>query len=173
MTPILKFDLNDKFDKAIMENYEILDGSMDSVLISKVAKLKNEGQQVGPGQYNVDKSSKVVAQSPKGGVKWSHSKSERKNHFILNTTSLEVGPGKYHAKIKTLDRNIPNPTIPRANNTQEQQRVIHFKKKGKIKRTELDELSSDDEKKSPGPGQYLHDFQITQFGKNAILHDYP
>lgn len=48
---------------------------MESILVSKVARLTNDGRALGPGAYNVDSASKVIATSPKGGVKWSNSKS--------------------------------------------------------------------------------------------------
>ena len=59
------------------DGYNIYDGSIESVLVAKVARLTNDGSTLGPGAYNVDKSSKVLAQSAKGAVKWSNSKTKR------------------------------------------------------------------------------------------------
>ena len=35
-----------------------------------------------------------------------------KEHFIKTTTDISVGPGAYQTT-RSLDRSIPNPTIPR------------------------------------------------------------
>ena len=92
---------------------------------------------------------------------------------MKNYTSHEVGPGKYSANLQTLDRTIHNPTIPRAANVV-QQVTGHYSSLGKKKgATFQDEESSDEEHLLPGPGEYLHGMQTTQFGKNPILHDYP
>lgn len=68
------------------------------MLVSKVARLTNDGSSLGPGAYNVDKSSKTQAQSPRGAVKWSHSKSKRPDNFTKTYTQLEVGPGAYNLR---------------------------------------------------------------------------
>lgn len=62
LTPILKFDAQDKDEKSLLDvGYNIYDGSIESVLVSKVARLTNDGSGLGPGAYNVDSSSKAVA----------------------------------------------------------------------------------------------------------------
>lgn len=45
-------------------------GPVESVLVAKVARLTNDGSHLGPGQYNVDQSSKVLAASPRGAIRW-------------------------------------------------------------------------------------------------------
>ena len=77
MTPILQFDQSDKVSNLLEGQYEVLDGQIDNSLVSKVARLTNDGHQVGPGQYNVDSSSKMVQHSPRGVTRWNYSKSER------------------------------------------------------------------------------------------------
>ena len=100
LTPVLNFDQGDQND------------SIESMLISKVQRLTTDGTTIGPGQYNVVKSIKAVGNSPRGAIKWSNSKSTRQDHFTKTYTSVDVGPGKYTAK--NIDRQIHNPTIPRA-----------------------------------------------------------
>ena len=56
------------------------------MLVSKVARLTNDGSRLGPGAYNVDQSSKTQAASPKGAVKWSNSKSTRPDFFTRTYT---------------------------------------------------------------------------------------
>lgn len=86
---------------------------LEKVLVAKVARLTNDGSSIGPGSYNVDEASKTIKSSPRGGVKWSNQKSHRmKEHFIKTTTDLSVGPGAYQTT-RSIDRSIPNPTIPR------------------------------------------------------------
>jgi len=80
--------------------------------VAKVARLTNDGSTIGPGAYNVDKSSKTIHASPKGTIKWTHSKSKRPDFFTKTFTQQEVGPGAYTFQ-KELDRSIGNPTIPR------------------------------------------------------------
>ena len=92
--------------------YDIYDGQMESILVSKVARLKDDGSSLAPGAYDVAGASKVIAQSPKGGVKWENVKSKRGEHFIKTYTTVDVGPGKYTAR--TSNTSIMNPTIPRA-----------------------------------------------------------
>jgi len=86
---------------------------MDSMLVSKVARLTNDGSALGPGSYNVDSSSKVIAPSPRGAVKWSNSKTARRDHFTKTHNQMNVGPGSYQPN-KTSKTVIANPTIPRA-----------------------------------------------------------
>lgn len=134
-----------------------------------MARLTNDGSQLGPGAYNVATSSKALAASPKGGVKWGYSRSKRGEHFVKTTTQKDVGPGKYSPRAK-IDRTINNPTIPRADNKAKTSN-------GKFKRAGMmaDPLDDEDEdnRVEPGPGEYLQSFQTTQFGQNAILHEYP
>ena len=65
LTPILKFDIEGVdgsrlHQKSITDDgYNLYDGSIDSILVSKVARLTNDGSNLGPGAYNVDKSSKT------------------------------------------------------------------------------------------------------------------
>ena len=71
LTPILKFDAQDKDEKSLLDvGYNIYDGSIESVLVSKVARLTNDGSNLGPGAYNVDVSSKAIANSPRGAIAW-------------------------------------------------------------------------------------------------------
>jgi hypothetical protein len=56
--------------KTLNGQYDIYDGQMESVMVSKVARLTNDGSTLGPGAYDVDYASKAVANIPKGGVKW-------------------------------------------------------------------------------------------------------
>ena len=96
LTPILKFDAQEKDEKSLMEvGYNIYDGSIESVLVSKVAKLTNDGSNLGPGAYNVDVSSKALAASPRGAINWQNSKSKRTEHFVKKSTISDVGPGAY------------------------------------------------------------------------------
>lgn len=63
-----------------------------------------------------------------------------------------------------------NPTIPRASAPQMETK----RKPGKA--SIASEFMCDDEveyQNTPGPGEYLQEYQITAFGKNAILHEYP
>ena len=77
-----------------------------------MARLTNDGSTLGPGAYNVDKSSKTIAQSPKFTTKWANSKSKRPDHFNKTFQQNQVSPASYSAK-KNQDRSIQNPTIPR------------------------------------------------------------
>ncbi len=61
LTPVLKFDLHEKekeSNKALEEQgyngYNVYDGSVESILVAKVARLTNDGSTLGPGQYNID-----------------------------------------------------------------------------------------------------------------------
>jgi hypothetical protein len=60
LTPILKFDIDGGDgsrlnQKSITDDgYNLYDGSIDSILVSKVARLTNDGSNLGPGAYNVD-----------------------------------------------------------------------------------------------------------------------
>ena len=65
LTPVLKFDLYEKDDEGqngrggnyMDDNYNIVqqtDGSIESILVAKVARLTNDGSTLGPGQYNID-----------------------------------------------------------------------------------------------------------------------
>jgi len=68
--------MNEKDEQTLAGQYEVLDGQMESsILVSKVARLTNDGRTLGPGAYNVDSASKAIASSPRGGVKWSNSRS--------------------------------------------------------------------------------------------------
>jgi hypothetical protein len=114
LTPILQFETTEK--SGLNSSRGIFtdgDTGQESILVSKVARLTNDGSQLGPGAYNVINSSKHLATSVKGTVRWGNSKSTRQDHFTKNFTSPEVGPGAYHPK-KKIDRSIHNPTIPRA-----------------------------------------------------------
>ena len=93
--------------------YNVYDSSMESILVAKVQRLTNDGSNLGPGQYNVDQSSKAVATSPRGVVKWENNKSRRNEHFVKNHTLKHVGPGSYQHSKSALGK-IMNPTIPRA-----------------------------------------------------------
>lgn len=105
--------MNEKDEKNLAGQYEVLDGQMDSILVSKVARLTNDGSALGPGSYNVDSSSKVVSSSPRGAIKWANSTSTRRDHFTKTHNQRDVGPGSYQPN-KTAKTAIANPTIPRA-----------------------------------------------------------
>lgn len=173
LTPILKFDMNEKDEQSLAGQYEVLDGSMESILVSKVARLTNDGRTLGPGAYNVDAASKALASSPKGGVKWSNSRSQREDYFTKTHNQRDVGPGAYQPK-KTINRSINNPTIPRADR---QASSLGFKKQLRRKTQSPADFEMMDEEEeayvSPGPGNYLQPFHTTTFGKNSILHEYP
>lgn len=84
LTPVLKFDLYEKDSDGrtnyIDDNYNIVqqpDGSIESILVAKVARLTNDGSALGPGQYEVANAGKAVAQSPKGAINWKDSKTVR------------------------------------------------------------------------------------------------
>ena len=60
------------------DNYNIVqqtDGSIESILVAKVARLTNDGSTLGPGQYNIDSASKALQKSPRGAINWKDSKS--------------------------------------------------------------------------------------------------
>ena len=66
LTPVLKFDVNDRDENSRLnqksvtdDGYNLYDGSIDNILVSKVARLTNDGSNVGPGAYNVDLASKT------------------------------------------------------------------------------------------------------------------
>lgn len=160
MTPILKFDSHEKDEKSMREGgYNIYDGSIESVLVSKVARLTNDGSNLGPGAYNIDSSSKALAQSPKGAITWQNSKSKRTEHFVKKFTQTEVGPGAYQLDKKPfMDRSIYNPTIPRAANASRTHVDFGFKQKKGVRnkgsiRSNFEEDSDEEHKvESPGPG---------------------
>lgn len=80
LTPVLRFDLQEKDVDALKQNSELLnklnqqsdfqsgsiqdaintsrskqaDGMVESVLVARVARLTNDGSTLGPGAYNVD-----------------------------------------------------------------------------------------------------------------------
>lgn len=53
-------------------NVQNADGSLESVLVARVARLTNDGSSLGPGSYNIDQSIKAIISSPKGAIKWSN-----------------------------------------------------------------------------------------------------
>lgn len=161
--------------------------AVESVLVARVARLTNDGSTIGPGSYNLDKSSRAIQQSPRGGIKWAHQKSKKINdNFTKGSTGNTVGPGAYENR-RRPDRSIPNPTIPRASyNTRPS---VNFLKKQKIRnngsiRGDFDELSDDgdypkktspyiDKETVPGPGKYLTDTNTSFIGKVPIRHRHP
>ena len=54
----------------LFNDHSTASGPVESVLVAKVARLTNDGSNLGPGQYNVDQSSKAVAASPRGAIRW-------------------------------------------------------------------------------------------------------
>jgi hypothetical protein len=53
-------------------NIQNAEGSLESVLVARVARLTNDGSSLGPGSYNIDQSIKAIISSPKGAIKWSN-----------------------------------------------------------------------------------------------------
>ena len=53
-------------------NIQNAEGSLESVLVARVARLSNDGSSLGPGSYNIDQSIKAIISSPKGAIKWSN-----------------------------------------------------------------------------------------------------
>ena len=103
LTPILKFDLHEKdqgyelFDTIIGSNQEY-----DSLLVAKVARLKNDASIVGPGSYNPNKIDKYnKSRSPNMFI----DKTKRTNNFEKSFTETRVGPGTYSAHWD-MDRSI-------------------------------------------------------------------
>jgi hypothetical protein len=179
---VLKFDINENGDglnqKSLTDDgYNLYDGSIDSVLVSKVARLTNDGSTLGPGAYDVDKSSKTQAMSPRGAIKWSNSKSKRPDFFTRTYTEQGVGPGSYHLRAKTIDRSITNPTIPRQEYAA--RTFAGFKPNKKITNNgsirDNFEQEEDEEEKliTPGPGGYLKPFHANLFGQSPIIHKHP
>lgn len=93
-------------------NIQNADGSLESVLVARVARLTNDGSSLGPGSYNIDQSIKAIISSPKGAIKWSNQKTKRQENFVKTFTQSDVGPGAYFVN-KDFNRSINNPTIPR------------------------------------------------------------
>ena len=62
------------------------DGLLENSVISKVERITHTGKAVGPGAYNIHDSIRQVNKSPKGVTSWAHSKSNRKEHFVKNST---------------------------------------------------------------------------------------
>ena len=116
--------------------------------------MTNDGATIGPGQYNVAKSIKAVAQSPRGAIKWSNSKSTRQDHFTKSYTSAEVGPGKYSTK--GIDRSIQNPTIPRAMEQRRQPNSSQVRKQSIP--NDFEDETDERQVTLPGPGAYLQNF---------------
>ena len=189
LTPVLKFDLYekdglepDKLNRSYAEDgYDITqyqDSSIESILVAKVARLTNDGSTLGPGSYNIDQSSRALAQSPKGAIKWTHSRSQRDEHFVKSFTDKVVGPGSYENAHK-IDRKIQNPTIPRT--TYQARTFVGFQKrkapknKGSIKDNFEEESSDEDDrlKITPGPGEYLKHHHTSYIGQSPIIHRHP
>ena len=216
LTPVLRFDLQEKDVDALKQNSELLnklnqqsdfqsgsiqeaintsrskqaDGMVESVLVARVARLTNDGSTLGPGAYNVDQSSRVLGASPRGAVKWQHSKSRRMGDVAGKTqTSTLVGPGAYNT-MKKLDRTIQNPTIPRAahpsRTIQGFGRRKATKNNGTI-RDNFEEVESEsdadsqngrkpyvDKETSPGPGKYLNSTHMGTVGAAMqYMHNHP
>lgn len=103
--------------------------------------------------------------SPRGTIKWSHCKSSRTDHFTKKNTPNEVGPGKYQLTKKILDRSIQNPTIPRADNQNSTLGSFNKKLRNTMRVNDFEDEDDDSNNYvSPGPGQYLQEFQTTTFG---------
>ena len=139
--------------------YNIYDGSIESVLVSKVARLTNDGSNLGPGAYNVDSASKVTAVSPKGTIAWQNSKTKRKEHFIKTFTQQDIGPGAYQFDVKPfMTTSIYNPTIPRAANASRTHVDFGFpmkkvaRNRGTIRSNFEEDSDDEDNSRSPGPG---------------------
>lgn len=149
LTPVLKFENS---EAGVIDNG---DRTQDSILISTVARLIDDGSQLGPGQYNMQESKKM---SPRGTIKWSHSKTARTDFFTKKNTPNEVGPGKYQLTKKIHDRSIKNPTIPRADNNNKTQTSFNKKLRNTMRVNDFEEDDDDSNYVSPGPGQYLQAF---------------
>lgn len=73
----------------------------DQILVAKVARLTNDGREVGPGSYDPRYvENKVVKGSPNMGI----DKTKRSDHFS-NNSKLQIGPGSYNIKPE-IDRKI-------------------------------------------------------------------
>ena len=68
----------------------------------------NDLRALGPGVYDVEKSSKVIALTPKSTVKWENSKS----HRFTPMPESKIGPGSYNL---FMDKNNLNPSFARQN----------------------------------------------------------
>ena len=75
-------------------------------MVSKVARLKDDGSALGPGAYEVHEASKANSNNVKGGLQWKNVKSQRGEHFIKKYTGQNVGPGKYSPRTLTSDHSI-------------------------------------------------------------------
>ena len=175
LTPILKFDLNEK-DQC----YDLYDavvgahqggGQPDSVLVAKVARLTNDGAGVGPATYNPGAA--YSALNSKGSTTNMAVASNRKDYFTINSTAPKVGPGSYTIK-HGVDRSIKNPTMGRKEiyRTAEK-RFKRRKNRGSIRADFEEGDTTSDEEPLPGPGHHLQDHHVTTFNKQSYLHDHP
>ena len=153
LTPVLKFDLHEK-----EEQQQAHQQVTESVLVAKVARLTNDGSNVGPGHYNIDQAYKANSPSPRGGDNWMVNKTKRQDIFVQKSTQKSVGPGSYSIDASQSRHTINQPTIPRAERSKFfSDRFGPRKKKrnnGSI-RANWEEGDSDEEDNSPGPGAHL------------------
>ena len=61
LTPVLSFELHEKDQAGLLKDHQGYheDGSIESVLVAKMARLTNDGSSLGPGSYNVNDSHKA------------------------------------------------------------------------------------------------------------------
>lgn len=160
---MLKFDIHS--NQQGYQFYDTMVGSQssypnDQQLIAKVARLTNEGKEIGPGSYNVHESElKNKKGSPNMGV----DNTMRSNPFA-NTSTSGVGPGSYQVSID-IDRKIRTQTIPRAKKIFRDGKKKRIKNRGSIRADFEEGDSTSEEGPDPGPGNYLRNYHVSTFGQ--------
>lgn len=71
-------------------------------------KINNARNALGPGVYDVEKSGKFIALTPKSTLKWEKVKTQR---FITPLPESKIGPGSYN--LNKVDKNIFSPRFAR------------------------------------------------------------
>ena len=176
---MLKFDQHesDALGAQVAGKNPLREQITESVLVAKVARLTNDGSNVGPGAYNTIEAHKAQSPSPRHVERWKNNKSTRPDIFISKNTTEDVGPASYNINMSP-DRAIRNPTIPRAGKattwTMGQKRAKRRRNNGSIRADFEENSSSDDDYCQPGPGEYLREKHTSQFSNEPnFVHDNP
>lgn len=188
LTPILKFDFHEKD----LTNYDHVITSVpggghpkqreqvtesETILLARVARLTNDGSNVGPASYNVDKSFKALNHSsPKVANNYAIDNSRRMQNTVPCSTNEQIGPGAYKIELK-YDKGIDRPTVARSDwkNSRMNTTIVkrRVKNKGSIRADYETDSSEEEHLASPGPGHFLKHYHASTMRSQSIIHDHP
>lgn len=141
-------------------------------MVAKVARLTSNGEDVGPASYNPVKVETNYAK-PAPIMKLDRS-ARGQSHLAGTATESGIGPGSYENTF-TIDRSTKNGSFPRAATLW---RTVNLPKKriknrGSIRADYEEGDTTSEEGPDPGPGKYLKNHHVSEFGQMAIFHNHP